>query len=390
MVLVERPLVVVHRVVVRPRLGNHHHDRVRQGAAREVEQFERVVEHARVAAIGIDDRADLADVLAEGCRLEVGLARMHPVRVAADRVDLAVVGDVAVWMRTVPAGERIGAEARVDQRQRGLHQRVVQVLEILVELRRQQHALEHDRARREADDVPVLGPRQRGGADLVVGTLADHIQLALEREVVIDIGIALDEDLPHEGFARARRLAEHAVRGRYGAPAEHGLAFGLHDLFELLFDLAPDGRVARQEDDAAAVLAGGGQLDASLAADLLIERVGHLQQDACAIARIHFAAAGAAVVEVLQYLDCLLEDPVRLVALDVDDETDPASIVLVARIVEALFPRRPERHGWVLDHPGRPYPGARKTLALGSCWALPGYGWRRQAQAKPRARERTG
>ena len=84
-----------------------------------------------------------------------------------------------------------------------------------------------------------------------------------------------------------------------------------------------------------------------------------------------FAAASAAVVEVLQYLDRLLEDPVRLVALDVDDETDAAGIVLVARIVEALFPRRPERHGRVLDHLGS-VPGCEEDscsrLMLGPAW----------------------
>ena len=133
-----------------------------------------------------------------------------------------------------------------------------------------------------------------------------------------------------------------------------------------------------------------GKLDASLAADFLVERVGHLQQDAGAIAGIGFAAAGAAVVEVLQYLDRLLEDPVRLVALDVDDETDSASIVFVARIVEALFPGRPERRRTGTRPLGVATLVRGGSLALGSCSALPGYGWRRQAQAGAAARERPG
>ncbi len=119
-VLVEGALVVVHGLVVRPRFRDHHHHGVRERAAGEVEQLERVVEHARVAAVGVDDRADVLDVLAEGLRLEARLAGMHPVRVAAHRVDLAVVGDVPVGVGAVPAREGVGAEARVDQRQRGL------------------------------------------------------------------------------------------------------------------------------------------------------------------------------------------------------------------------------------------------------------------------------
>ena len=64
-IFVERPLRVVHALVVRPRLRNHHHHRVRQRAAGQHQQFERVVEHRRVAAVRVDDRQDLLDVVAE-------------------------------------------------------------------------------------------------------------------------------------------------------------------------------------------------------------------------------------------------------------------------------------------------------------------------------------
>ena len=233
------------------------------------------------------------------------------------------------------------------QRQRSFHQRVVQVGEVLVELRREQHALVDDGARGKADYVPVLGARERRGANLVVGALADHVELALERQVVVDVGAAGDEHLPHERLAGARSLAEHAVVGRHSAPAEHGQAFRLHDLLELLLDLATDRRVARQEDDAAAVLAGRGQRDTRLAAHFFIEGMRHLQQHPCAVARVDFAAAGPAVVQVLQYLDRLLEDAVRLVPLDVDDEPLAASVVLVARVVETLPGGRSQLHGLV-------------------------------------------
>ena len=110
-VLVEGALLVVHRLVIRPRLGNHHHHGVRERTTGEIEQFERVVEHARVAAVRVDDRPDLPDVVAERFGFEAGLPRVHPVGIAADRVDLAVVRDVAVRVRAVPARKRVGAEA---------------------------------------------------------------------------------------------------------------------------------------------------------------------------------------------------------------------------------------------------------------------------------------
>jgi hypothetical protein len=120
---------------------------------------------------------------------------------------------------------------------------------------------------------------------------------------------------PHERLARARGLAEHRARGRHRAPADDLLAFGLHDLLEALLDLAAHGRVARQEDDAAAVLALRGQRDARLATDVLVETVRHLQQHAGSVAGVGLRAARAAVIEVLEDLDRLLEDPVRLVTL---------------------------------------------------------------------------
>jgi signal recognition particle GTPase len=57
------------------------------------EQLERVVEHRRVAAVGVDDREELLDVVAEQLALEQRLAGVHPVDVAAQGVDLAVVGE---------------------------------------------------------------------------------------------------------------------------------------------------------------------------------------------------------------------------------------------------------------------------------------------------------
>ena len=76
---------------------------------------------------------------------------------------------------------------------------------------------------------------------------------------------------------------------RDGAPAEHGLAFGLHDLLEALFDAPAQRRIARQEHDAAAVLARLGQLDARLLARFAQELVRHLHQHAGAVAGVFLA-----------------------------------------------------------------------------------------------------
>ena len=89
-----------------------------------------------------------------------------------------------------------------------------------------------------------------------------------------------------------------------------------------------------------AVLAGGGQSDPRLAGDQLQELVRQLDQNAGAVAGIGLATAGAAVVQVQQHLQGLLNDGVGLPALDVDHEAHAAGLVLELRIVQALLGRR--------------------------------------------------
>ena len=60
MIFVEGLFLVAHALVIRPRLGNHHHHRVRQRATGQDEQFEAVVEHRRIAAVGVDDREEFS------------------------------------------------------------------------------------------------------------------------------------------------------------------------------------------------------------------------------------------------------------------------------------------------------------------------------------------
>jgi len=91
----------------------------------------------------------------------------------------------------------------------------------------------------------------------------------------------------------------------------------------------------RQEDHADAVLAGRRQLDAERGHLGAVVLVGNLDQDAGAVAHQLVGPDRTAVVEVLENLQALLNDAVRLAALDVGHETDTAGIVLVRRVVEA-------------------------------------------------------
>ena len=81
---------------------------------------------------------------------------------------------------------------------------------------------------------------------------------------------------------------------------------------------------------------GGGSVDALRGHLGAVELVGDLDQDAGAVAHQLVGADGAAMVEVLEDLQALLDDAVRLAALDVGDEADAAGVVLVGRAVQAV------------------------------------------------------
>ena len=72
---------------------------------------------------------------------------------------------------------------------------------------------------------------------------------------------------------------------------------------------------------------------------------GDLHQDAGAVAGARVGADRAAMFEIAQDRDRVLDDLVRLAALDVGDEADAAGILFVARIEQAVRGRhvRPER-----------------------------------------------
>ena len=67
------------------------------------------------------------------------------------------------------------------------------------------------------------------------------------------------------------------------------------------------------------------------------QRVRHLDHAAGAVADQRVGADRAAMVEIDEDLQPAADDIVRFSALDVGDKADAARIVLVARIVEALF-----------------------------------------------------
>ena len=88
--------------------------------------------------------------------------------------------------------------------------------------------------------------------------------------------------------------------------------------------------------DADRVVAGLGQRDAELVGFADEELVRDLHQDAGAVAGARIGADRAAMFEIAEDRDRVLDDLVRLAALDVGDEADAAGIFFVARIEQAV------------------------------------------------------
>ena len=338
----------IHGRIARPRLGNHHEQGVGQGSPRHHEELQHVVEGRGVAAALADDRQNLAEVLPERVRAQEPLARPHPVDVAAQRVDFAVVRDVPIRVRQRPRRKRIRAEALVHERKRRLDVGIDEIRERRSDLVGGQHPFVDERLRREAREIERVSLDERQPVGRVLGALADDVQLALEPHRIggrdRGPGPFPDEQLFDDRRGRDGRRPEPAQVGRDRTPPEHVLPFFTHDLLEEAADPIALAGVLRQEHQAGAVAAFGGQREPERGGHLPEEPVGDLNQDARAVAGVGLAAAGAAVQQIDQQLQSALDDRMRAPPLDVGDEADAAGVMLVPRVVEAVSGGRAAGH----------------------------------------------
>ena len=362
-VFVEGLARLVHGLMPAPGLGDHHQHRVRQLAPGHVQKLEHVVEGGRVAAVFHDDRQEFFQVVAEHGRLAQRLARAHPVDVAAQCVDLAVVGDEAERMRQRPGRKGVGREARMHQRQRRRHRRVVQFREKFLDLVRRQHALVDDRARRQAGHVELVLLDERAVGDGVLNAFANDEQFALEGGLILYRRRARDEGLFENRLRGLGGWADGRIVDRHPAPTKQRLPLFAHDGLELLLAGSRLAFLARQEHQTAAVVASVRQGHAQGLRFAHIKAVRQLQQDAGAVAGVLFAAAGAAVLQVLEDAQGIGDNAVRGNALHVHHETDAAGVVLgVGRVQAAARVRFVFAHGYpVTRYPpaGQPAGGVR-------------------------------
>ena len=149
---VEVTTLRIHRLVVLPGLRDHHQYRVMKGPSGEMQEFEDLVEARGVTSSRGADREGALEIR-QVVRGGHGLAGAHPVLIALDGVDLAVVGHVPVRVSERPRGERVGRESRVHQQQRALDPLVGEVGVERAQLRRSEHSLVDEGSRRQRREV---------------------------------------------------------------------------------------------------------------------------------------------------------------------------------------------------------------------------------------------
>src|SRR3954471_5141716 len=169
--------------------------------------------------------------------------------------------------------------------------------------------------------------------DRMTRALANDVELALKRVGDRHAPAAADEYLTDYRLELDRRLCEVGVVDRHVAPAKQDLAFVLDGALDLVLAGNARSRVARQEHHADAVLPRRRKLDALLRHFLAIETIRNLDQEAGAIRKLRIPPHRAAVREVAQHREALLDDGVRLPALDVGDEADTTGVMLVIGVV---------------------------------------------------------
>ena len=346
-IFVERAPLRPHQLVAGPGLRDQQHHRVRQRVAAGDEDLQRVVDARGVGLAVRDDRPHLGEVRPDQVRRHRAPPGIHPVDVAAQGVDLAVVRQEAVRMRQLPGREGVGGEALVHQRQRRFRQWIAQIEIEAADLRRQQQSLVDHGAGRERRHVQIAEPRQvplaLDRAHVVEDLLADRQDLPFERGLILDPRAGGDDRLADHRHRFDDAFAETAQVDRHVAPADQGLALGDDHRLEMADGELARGFLLRQEAHRDGVAPGRRQLQRHLVRPVAQQAIGHLDQAAGTIAHQRVGPDRAAMVEIDQDLQAATDDLVRLAALDIGHEADPARIVFVAWIVQSLALRKSHR-----------------------------------------------
>src|SRR5262249_24953472 len=151
-----------------------------------------------------------------------------------------------------------------------------------------------------------------------------EVEPALEFALVLDAGAPADEDLPMHRLGRDHRLRKAGIVGRNVAPTEKFKPLGVDRALDDRLAIDALGVIARHEHVADAVMAGLGQGDAEGRAGLAQEVMRDLHENARAVAGERVGTGGAAMGQVFENLQAVLDDLAAWPTFEIGDETDAA------------------------------------------------------------------
>ena len=218
-----------HRAVL-PGAGRDHqrlgHRRIPPGTA---QQLKHVIQGRGVGPARLNDWLHVVYQRPQFPGCQAGFVRLHPVAIASDGVDLAVMRQHPERLRQLPGREGVGAVALVVNGEPADEARVQQVRIELGQRRGQEHALVDDAAARQRADVEL---RHLRGDDGFFDPAADDVQITLE---LVGVGAgAADHDLLDLGPGSVGLFADAGDVDRHLTPAIDAVAklqdLGFHDL----------------------------------------------------------------------------------------------------------------------------------------------------------------
>ena len=320
-----------------PRFGQQHGRGTRERTPVHDQELEHIVQNRGVGALAVDDGHHALKIVLQHGAVQVGFAGANPVDVALEGIDLAVVDDKAVGMCALPAGRGVGGVARVDERHGRLDGGVVEVDEEAAHLRGHKHALVHDGTRAHGAHVEDLVAQGKLGVGLLLDGAAAHVQATLEGIAGGCVVRTAQEGLQDSRHTGAGRLAQVVRVDGHLAPKEQrhaGLGAALlKHAAGILYALV----VLREEQHGHAIVALCRQNLAALLGLFTEKVMRNLEQDAGAVAGVLLESRTAAVLQVDQNGQCVIQNLVMALTVDIGKRADATCIVVEFGAIKALL-----------------------------------------------------
>gem|GEM_PF-6846870 len=261
-IFVKSAPVRTHQRIVRPGFRNHHHHRVGKRIAARHQKFERVVESRGVRNVVADQRPELLQIRAQTFGTHVVAAGVHPIHVAAERVDFAVVAQVAERLRQGPTREGVGGEPLMRHGNGGFHALVRQILEIDRQIGPQDHALVADGPGGERNHIEVVATGFARIPQAMMRPLANNEKFALESGFRGGVFPPADEEHLDRRLVGLDRTTKAGIVHRNIPPTQKALTFRGRGFLDRRDRRRANPLVSRQENQTDGIIAKRGQVDA--------------------------------------------------------------------------------------------------------------------------------